>query len=503
MTNLYIIFAVLYCFLLNPTQGRILTLLPMNNHISIPPSPSPAPNANNDSANVVDHYSHAPSPSHSYNVNVDYSSPAPSPSDVKNDSVIAQEVAVYDVMSFGAIGDGLTDDTSAFKSAWDTACQVEDATVLAPKGYTFLLQPLIFTGPCKCGLVFQVEGTIVPPDGPNSWPKKMSKKQWIIFYRTHGLTFQGSGLIDGRGEKWWNLPCKPHKVRRSKGINASTMNGPCDSPVAIRFFGTTNLTVRGVKFINSPEFHIRFDACQSVHVDSLFIKSPANSPNTDGIHVENTVDVSIQNSVISNGDDCISIGAGSHNLDIKNVTCGPSHGISIGSLGVHNSRACVSNITVTNCLIKHSDNGVRIKTWQGGSGSVSDITFDSIKMDTVRNPVMIDQYYCLSKNCSNQTSAVSIASISYSNIKGTYDTRSPPVHLACSDSVPCTNITITDLDLLPASAVGSLSTYKYGSLVQPFCWNAYGSLGTSTVPPVYCLLEGLPLDVPGGDIGQC
>ncbi|XP_074311786.1 polygalacturonase At1g48100-like isoform X1 [Silene latifolia] len=518
MANLYIVFAVLYCFLLGPIQGRILTLLPMDDHISLPPSP--APNAYNGSGgNVVDHYSHAPSPSsHTYNVTIE-SSPAPSPSShtynvtvesspaptpsivVKNDTTIAQEVAVYDVMSLGAIGDGVTDDTAAFKSAWDTACQIENAKVLAPKGFTFLLQPLIFTGPCKSGLVFQVEGTIVPPDGPNSWPKKMSKKQWIIFYRAHGLAFQGSGLIDGRGEKWWNLPCKPHK-----GVSGSTNNaGPCDSPVAIRFFGTTNLTVRGVKFINSPEFHIRFDACQSVHVDSLFIKSPGNSPNTDGIHVENTVDVTIHNSVISNGDDCISIGAGSHNLDIKNVTCGPSHGISIGSLGVRNSRACVSNITVTNCFIKHSDNGVRIKTWQGGSGSVSDITFNNIKMDTVRNPVMIDQYYCLSKNCSNSTSAVSIASISYSNIKGTYDTRSPPVHLACSDSVPCTKITITDLDLLPALATGSVSTSKYGSLAQPFCWNAYGSLGASTVPPVYCLLEGLPpLDVPGGDVvGQC
>lgn len=33
-----------------------------------------------------------------------------------------------------------------------------------------------------------------------------------MFYRTDGLTLRGGGLIDGKGEKWWDLPCKPHKV---------------------------------------------------------------------------------------------------------------------------------------------------------------------------------------------------------------------------------------------------------------------------------------------------
>lgn len=482
------------CFIVSSIRvsSRLLAVMPMHeNNIHayswISMGPSPAPNDN--------------SPiSYDHNYVSYYPSPPPTPSD--DTRSINVEATTFDVRSFGAVGDGLTDDTTAFKSAWDAACQAQNySKVLAPRGYSFLLQPLIFTGPCKSGVIFQIEGTIVAPDGPDLWPKNSSKRQWLIFYKTHGLTFQGSGLVDGRGDKWWNLTCKPHK-----GINGTTLPGTCDSPVAIRFFGSKNLTVEGVKLINSPQFHIRFDSCQNVYVDSLVIKSPANSPNTDGIHVENTIDVKIYNSLISNGDDCISIGAGSHNLDIKNVTCGPSHGISIGSLGVHNTRACVSNITVTNCLIKHSDNGVRIKTWQGGSGSVSGVTFNGIRMDTVRNPIIIDQYYCLSNNCSNQTSAVSITTISYSNIKGTYDLRGPPVHLACSDSVPCTNLTLSGLELRPAVATDPVLGHKHGPFREPFCWNAYGSSleALTSTPPVYCLLEGLPyLDVPGSDFGQC
>ncbi|PQM33946.1 polygalacturonase [Prunus yedoensis var. nudiflora] len=335
----------------------------------------------------------------------------------------------------------------------------------------------------------EVDGTLVPPDGPESWPKNASRHQWLVFYRINEMSLQGGGVLDGRGEKWWNLPCKPHR-----GINGTTLPGPCDSPVAIRFFMSSNLTVQGLKIKNSPQFHFRFDNCRNVHIESISISAPARSPNTDGIHIENTNDVQIYNSVISNGDDCVSIGSGCYDVDIRNITCGPGHGISIGSLGKHNSRACVSNITVRDSIIKRTDNGVRIKTWQGGSGSVSGVTFSNIHMDNVRNPIMIDQFYCLNKGCTNQTSAVFVSDILYSNIKGTYDVRSSPMHFACSDALPCTNLTLSEVELLPA--VGDIVS-------DPYCWNAYGELQTLTIPPVSCLLEGVPRSLLDNDIEHC
>lgn len=414
--------------------------------------------------------------------------PSPSPKAAFLDST-SRYAAIFSVLSFGAVGDGVTDDTQAFKMAWDAACQNESATLFVPSHYTFMIQSTIFTGPCKSGLIFQIEGTVIPPDGPDSWPKNNSRRQWLVFYRINGMSMQGGGVIDGRGEKWWDLPCKPHK-----GVNGKTLPGPCDSPVALRFFLSSNLTIKGLEIKNSPQFHFRFDKCQGVHVDSLHIKSPAQSPNTDGIHIENTNDVKIYNSIVSNGDDCVSIGAGCYDVDISNITCGPSHGISIGSLGNRNSRACVSNITVTDSVIKHSANGVRIKTWQGGSGAVSKVTFNNIQMDTVRNPIIIDQYYCETKGCINQTSAVFITDIVYAGIKGTYDVKSPPMHLACSNSIPCTNLTLYDVELLPAQGQ---------RMLDPFCWNAYGDLKTLTIPPVFCLLEGNPQSLPDNEAYLC
>lgn len=403
------------------------------------------------------------------------SSPSdPYPTDPGNSSTDC----VYDVTSFGAVGDGSADDTPAFVAAWKAACAVESGVVLAPAGHRFKITSTIFSGPCKPGLVLQVDGVLMPPEGPDSWPEADSRKQWLVFYKLDQMTFTGKGTIEGNGQQWWELPCKPHR-----GPNGSTLKGPCDSPALIRFFMSTNLAVKGLRIQNSPQFHMKFDGCEGVQIEKLSISSPKLSPNTDGIHIENTKAVGIYDTMISNGDDCISIGPGCSDVDIQGVTCGPSHGISIGSLGVHNSQACVSNITVRDAVIRESDNGLRIKTWQGGTGSVNSLSFENIQMENVLNCIIIDQYYCLAKACLNQTSAVYVTEVAFRNIRGTYDVRRPPIHFACSDTVACTNITLSEVELFPHE--GEL-------LDDPFCWNAYGIQETVTIPPISCLRDGDP-----------
>lgn len=52
----------------------------------------------------------------------------------------------------------------------------------------------------------------MPPDGPECWPEADSHKQWLVFYRLDQMTLTGKGTIEGNGQKWWDLPCKPHRV---------------------------------------------------------------------------------------------------------------------------------------------------------------------------------------------------------------------------------------------------------------------------------------------------
>jgi polygalacturonase len=46
---------------------------------------------------------------------------------------------------------------------------------------------------------------------------------------------------------------------------------------------------------------MKFDGCEGVLIEKLSISSPKLSPNTDGIHIENTKAVGIYDSSISNG----------------------------------------------------------------------------------------------------------------------------------------------------------------------------------------------------------
>lgn len=165
------------------------------------------------------------------------------------------------------------------------------------------------------------------------------------------------------------------------------------------------------------------------------------------------------------GDDCISIVSNSSKIRITNLTCGPGHGISIGSLGKSCTWDDVHDVKVNGAFISNTENGVRIKTWQGGGGSARKIAFQNVWMENVSNPIIIDQYYCDSPlPCNNQTMAVSIEKISFIGIKGSSATEEAIV-FACSDSQPCREIYMEDVQLVSYA----------GGITRAFCWQAYGS----------------------------
>lgn len=56
----------------------------------------------------------------------------------------------------------------------------------------------------------QIEGTIVAPDEPKDWDPK-SMRSWLSFYNLTKALFQGNGVIDGSGQKWWAASCKKNK----------------------------------------------------------------------------------------------------------------------------------------------------------------------------------------------------------------------------------------------------------------------------------------------------
>ncbi|XP_057950184.1 polygalacturonase At1g48100 [Malania oleifera] len=406
--------------------------------------------------------------------------------------------SVFNVLNFGAKGDGKTDDTKAFEAAWTAACKVQASTVIVPSGSTFLVGPISFSGPyCAPNIVFQLDGTIIAPTNSQAWGSGLY--QWLEFSKLKGITVMGKGTIDGRGSVWWQdspydepvddetkliVPLN-NTVQEHPPMPINTKLGgkmPSLKPTALRFYGSFNVTVTGITIQNSPQCHLKFDNCIGVMVFQMSVSSPGDSINTDGIHLQNSRDVNIHHTNLACGDDCVSIQTGCSNVYIHNVNCGPGHGISIGGLGRDNTKACVSNVTVRDIIMHNTMTGVRIKTWQGGSGSVQGVLFSNIQVSEVQLPIVIDQFYCDKMKCSNQTSAVSLSGINYENIRGTYTVK--PVHFACSDNLPCIDVTLAGIQLKPLQE-------RY-HLYNPFCWQTFGELNTPTIPPIDCLQIGKP-----------
>ncbi|KAG5534916.1 hypothetical protein RHGRI_022882 [Rhododendron griersonianum] len=417
--------------------------------------------------------------------------------------------ATFNVSDYGASGDGKTDDSKGFEAAWADACKVVASTVVVPSGHDFLLNPISFSGTnCEPNIVFQLDGKIIAPTSSAAWGSGL--QQWLEFTKLNGITIRGSGTIDGQGSVWWNeSPVdNPTNDLESSASSAKESNYsssqevsieaagkmPSTRPTALRFYGSSNVIVTGITIQSSPKTHLKFDTCSAVRVFDVRVSSPGDSSNTDGIHLQNSKDVVIYRTTIACGDDCVSIQTGCSGVYIHNVNCGPGHGISIGGLGRDNkcqyTKACVSNVNVSDTTIHDTLTGVRIKTWQGGSGSVQGIMFSNIQVSDVKIPIMIDQFYCEGSksceesNCPNKTSAVAVSGISYQNIKGTYTEK--PIHFACSDNLPCTGITLNTIELKPLQLEGK-------KLSGPFCWQTYGELKTATTPPIDCLKTGKPI----------
>ncbi|PKU70165.1 polygalacturonase-like [Dendrobium catenatum] len=176
---------------------------------------------------------------------------------------------------------------------------------------------------------------------------------------------------------------------------------------ALTISQSKNVTLSGVTVKNSENFQIAIMFSQGIRVEGATVTAPVDSPNTDGIHVHMSSLVSITNSTIRTGDDCISLGTGVTNISVQDITCGPGHGISIGSLGGSPGDTIVQNVTVSSVILTGTQNGLRIKTWANPyDGFVSGIVFRHAIMNNVQNPIIIDQNYCPGNaNCPNQVSA--------------------------------------------------------------------------------------------------
>ncbi|CAK8571452.1 unnamed protein product [Lathyrus sativus] len=363
----------------------------------------------------------------------------------------------FNVVSYGAKGDGNTDDSNAFLKAWKDVCGTTrgNPTLIIPQDKQFMLQPLKFQGPCKSQTInVEIRGTIIAPKSRKSWKWVDSDSEsWIVFSHVRGLVISGKGTIDGQGSSWWNDVGEGHR------------------PTALRLLECENIKLSGLRHINSPKNHLSITSCTGALIFNLQMTAPKDSPNTDGIDISSSKHIVIQKSVISTGDDCVAINSGSQFINITDVYCGPGHGISVGSLGKGGCYATVEDVYVRNITFTGTTNGARIKTWVGGSGYARKITYEDIRLFGVKNPVIIDQHYDALQGLNK---AVKVSDVTFRNIAGTADDEKA-IELNC-DRIGCTKIILENIKI----------TGLHGKPISAACNNVQGS-SSSCTPKVPCL----------------
>ncbi|EFH45536.1 predicted protein [Arabidopsis lyrata subsp. lyrata] len=275
------------------------------------------------------------------------------------------------------------------------------------------------------------------------WGSKISEC-WLCFEKVTGLVLTGSGVLNSHGENWWSSVGFPSR------------------PEAVRFFGCQNLLYKGLTQINSPRNHISIFGCTNATLSNLHLIAPANSPNTDGIDISHSQNIHVLSSTINTGDDCVAIKGASYDINITYVTCGPGHGISIGSLGQGGASEVVQNVNVRHCTFSGTQNGARIKTWPGGRGFVKNILYENITLINANFPIIIDQQYHQSAGAT----AVKVSDVTFKSFKGT-SADATAIKLDCDPTTGCDNIVMDHINIVSSSPRTPLTSYcKFAHVIS-------------------------------------
>lgn len=281
----------------------------------------------------------------------------------------------FNITSFGAFGNGVSNNATAIQSAINAAGAAGGGTVVvAAVGVltNYLSGPITLSN----NVCLQINaGTKLQMLPMSSWPN--GGTPLIRGFKLHDVAISGQGTIDGQGAAWWA---------------AFNSNSSLVRPVMISISTSTNLLFQMVTLQNPPIYHLVLDGTnRCVTAQNLNINTVSPSPNTDGIDLSAT-NCLIRNCSISGGDDNISIKTSNGlavDVVISNCTFGTGHGVSMGSQvqnGVH-------ELMVSNCTFNGTDYGIRMKSDNDRGGVVQNLTYSDITMTNVKYPIVIYSYY--------------------------------------------------------------------------------------------------------------
>jgi len=323
----------------------------------------------------------------------------------------------YLITDFGAVGDGKTKNTEAFKKAIEKCSAEGGGRVVVPNG-VFLTGAIYLES--NVNLHLSDGSTILFSQDSKDYPivftrwegmECMNYSSLIYAYEEENIAVTGKGTLDGNSDNdnWWfwcgatkygyntSRPGRQNPARaklheymanRTPARERIFGNGWYLRPNFVQPYKSKNFYMADVLVKNSPMWNLNPVLCENVLIER--VKVISHGPNNDGFDPEACKNVWIKDSYFDTGDDCIAIKSGrdedgrdigrpAENHIIENCEMKDGHGgVVIGSEiagGARNIYA-IGNVMDS----KNLDRALRIKTSSSRGGTIENVFFYNTKV---------------------------------------------------------------------------------------------------------------------------
>jgi polygalacturonase len=316
--------------------------------------------------------------------------------------------ATCDVFSFGAVGDGVDDDTAAVRAAL-AACAAPNSTVLLPAtradgaSAVYLSAPINLTA---ANLTFLISGTLLASADPHAYPVVAglpsyfpSYWRWqpFLWILTTGVRVAGGGTIDGQGDAyfwpaWFN------------GSLVDPLN--MHRPMLVEIFGGSDAVLEDLSTRRPGFWSIHPVYTTRFTIRRLDVRSPVGSPNADGIDPDSSSFGTIEDCVLAGGDDNIAIksgrgpvgaafGVASHHISVRNVTLLHGLGVTLGA----EAAGGVHDVHVQGLVARNTLTAVHVQsprwlddTWAEG-GVIENVLFEDVVVQGVATAIFLNMWW--------------------------------------------------------------------------------------------------------------
>ena len=303
-------------------------------------------------------------------------------------------IMIYNVLEYGAEGDGVSNDAAAIQRAIDHCSSAGGGRVLLPGGHTYRSGSLVLKSDVELHLEMGAilkgsdsledydlfgagHGELKEVDTPTYSMCDYSGKPTLYFLYAkdcENVAVTGLGKIDGNERIFYGTVSPWH------------IDGAFYPRVPLLFLeNVTHLTLHQITLTHSAFWTTHLVGCSDVLIDGIRILNNLRLANCDGIDPDHCRNVRIVNCHIQCADDCIVF---KNTADAMQY--GPCENIVVSGCTLISTSAAVKfgseseapfrNITVENCCISRTNRAVSLQLRDGGC--IENVLFSNLNIDT-------------------------------------------------------------------------------------------------------------------------